>query len=82
MEVRRSNFLEHNFAPGFKVDLHHKDLGIALATGRTYGVPLPVTALVDQMLLGLKVKGQGALDHTALLTVIEEGAQHTIGAPE
>ena len=81
MEVRRSNFLEHNFAPGFKVDLHHKDLGIALATGRTYGVPLPVTALVDQMLLGLKVKGQGALDHTALLTVIEEGAQHTIGAP-
>ena len=41
-----------------------------------------LTALVDQMLLGLKVKGQGALDHTALLTVIEEGAQHTIGAPE
>ena len=80
MEVRRSNFLEHNFAPGFKVDLHHKDLGIALAAGRTYGVPLPVTALVDQMLLELKVKGRGALDHAALLTVIEEGAQHTIGA--
>jgi 2-hydroxy-3-oxopropionate reductase len=82
MEVRRSNFLEHNFAPGFKVDLHHKDLGIALAAGRTYGVPLPVTALVDQMLLELKVKGRGALDHAALLTLIEERAQHTIGAPE
>ncbi len=79
MEVRKSHFLEHNFAPGFKVDLHHKDLGIALAAGRTYGVPLPVTALVDQMLLELRTKGRGNLDHSALLTILEEGAQHVIG---
>ena len=79
MEVRGPNFLEHNFAPGFKVDLHHKDLGIALAAGREYGVPLPVTALVDQMLLSLRMNGRGGQDHSALLTVIEEGARHTIG---
>jgi 2-hydroxy-3-oxopropionate reductase len=79
MEVRRRNFLEHDFTPGFRVDLHHKDLGIALAAGREYGVPLPVTAILDQMLQALRMKGQGDQDHSALLTVIEDWAQHEIG---
>ena len=79
MEVRGPNFLEHNFQPGFKIALHQKDLGIALAAGRDYGVPLPVTAIVDQMLLALKVRGQGEQDHSALLTLIEDLAQHRIG---
>jgi 2-hydroxy-3-oxopropionate reductase len=79
MEVRRKNFLEHDFTPGFRVDLHHKDLGIALAAGREYGVPLPVTAILDQMLQALRMKGQGDQDHSALLTVIEDWAQHRIG---
>src|SRR5919201_3232648 len=69
MEVRGPNFLQHNFQPGFKIALHHKDLGIALAAGREYGVPLPVTALVDQMLQALKQRGQGEQDHSAVLTL-------------
>src|SRR5207249_9562548 len=40
MEVRGQGMLTHNFAPGFRVRLHHKDLGIALAAGRAYGTPL------------------------------------------
>jgi 2-hydroxy-3-oxopropionate reductase len=60
--------------------LHHKDLGIALSSGRSYGVPLPVTALVDQMLAALEVQGRGDLDHSALLTYIEDQANHHIGA--
>lgn len=79
MEVRGRNFLEHDFTPGFKVALHAKDLGIALATGREYGVPLPVTGLVDTMLRALQQRGQGEQDHSALLTVLEAAAQHTIG---
>jgi 2-hydroxy-3-oxopropionate reductase len=79
MVVRRESFLSHDFTPGFRVDLHHKDLGIALAAGREYGVGLPVTALVDQMLLWLRVHGHGGEDHSALLRVIEDWAQHTIG---
>jgi 2-hydroxy-3-oxopropionate reductase len=79
MEVRGPNFLQHNFQPGFKIALHHKDLGIALAAGREYGVPLPVTALVDQMLQALKLRGQGDQDHSAILTLIEDLAQHRIG---
>lgn len=72
MEVRGPNFLEHNFKPGFKIRLHSKDLGIALAAGREFGVALPVTAAVDQMLTALKTKGRGELDHSAILTLIED----------
>jgi 2-hydroxy-3-oxopropionate reductase len=81
MEMRGPNFLQHNFQPGFKIALHQKDLSIALAAGREYGVPLPVTAIVDQMLQALKVRGQGDQDHSALLTLIEDWAQHQIGEP-
>jgi 2-hydroxy-3-oxopropionate reductase len=81
MEVRGRNFLEHDFTPGFRVDLHHKDLGIALQTAREYGVALPNTAAVDQMLQALRSNGRGDRDHSALLTHIEDLAQHTIGAP-
>lgn len=71
MEVRRRNFLERDFRPGFKVELHHKDLGIALATAREAGAVLPVTAVVEQLLQSLRSRGRGAEDHTALLTVVE-----------
>ena len=78
MEVRRRNFLEHDFTPGFKLELHHKDLGIALRTARELGVYVPSTALVDQMLAELKAAGDGGLDHSALLKVIEQGSAHEI----
>lgn len=78
MEAKQANFLEHDFDPGFRVGLHHKDLGIALATAREAGVALPVTAIVDQMLQSLQVNGRGDQDHSALLTLIEETADHEI----
>ena len=79
MEVKREKFLSHTFEPGFRSELHHKDLGIALAAGREYGVVLPVTAIVDQMLLSMRRKGWGGEDHSALLRIIEDLSQHTIG---
>lgn len=81
MEVRRRNFLEHEFTPGFRVALHHKDLGIALEVARAYGVALPHTASVDQMLQALRSGGSGELDHSALLTVIERLAGAEIQPP-
>jgi 2-hydroxy-3-oxopropionate reductase len=80
MEMRGEGMLNHNFAPGFRIRLHHKDLGIALAAGRAFGVSLPVTALVDQMLGSLEVDGRGDLDHSALLTHLEDLADHRIGS--
>jgi 2-hydroxy-3-oxopropionate reductase len=79
MDQKRDKFLEHDFDPGFRIELHHKDLGIALATAREVGVPLPVTALVDQMLQELQAKGRGDLDHSAMLSVIEDAATYKIG---
>ena len=78
MEVRRRNFVEHDFTPGFKLELHHKDLGIALRTARELGVYVPTTALVDQMLAALRANGDGGLDHSALLKVIEQASAHQI----
>ena len=82
MEMRGRNFLEHDFTPGFRIELHHKDLGIALATAREYGVALPSTAAVNEMLQALRARGQGDRDHSALLTFVEDLARHRIGAPE
>jgi 2-hydroxy-3-oxopropionate reductase len=73
-EVKRDKLLGRDFEPGGKVEYHHKDLGIALAAGREYGVALPVTSLVDQMFGALEAKGRGAWDHSALITLLEEGS--------
>jgi 2-hydroxy-3-oxopropionate reductase len=74
LDVKGEKFLSHDFTPGGKVEYHRKDLGIALAAGREYGVTLPVTALVEQMFGVLEAKGRGGWDHSALLTLIEEGS--------
>jgi 2-hydroxy-3-oxopropionate reductase len=80
MDVRARNFLEHDFTPGFRVELHHKDLGIALQAARAAGVALPNTAAVNEMLQALRSRGLGDRDHSALLTHIETLANHTIQA--
>ena len=81
MEVRGRNFLERDFTPGFRVDLHHKDLGIALASARDCGAVLPLTAAVEQMLQSLRRNGHGAEDHTALLCAVESLSGHRIESP-
>ena len=80
MEMRRRNLLEHDFTPGFRIDLHHKDLNIALESGDAYGVPLPVTGLVQQYMRALRAKGHGGDDHSGLLRLVEELAEHRIGS--
>jgi 2-hydroxy-3-oxopropionate reductase len=79
MEVKKQKFLSHDFEPGGKVEFHLKDLGIALEAGKEYRVPLPVTAVVDQMFGALVAKGRSGWDHSAVLTLIEEWAGHEIG---
>jgi 2-hydroxy-3-oxopropionate reductase len=79
MEMRGPTMIEHNFQPCFRVNLHRKDLGIAMATGKEYEVPLPVSALVSQLYDALAIKGGGDLDHSALVTLFEDLAQHTVG---
>ena len=79
MELRRDKFLDHAFTPGFRVDLHHKDLDIALRGGGQANVPLPLTALTQQLFRQVRAAGHGGEDHTALLLAIEALAGHRIG---
>jgi 2-hydroxy-3-oxopropionate reductase len=80
LELKGATMIAHQFQPGFRVDLHRKDLGIALATGKERGVPMPVSAVVSQLFDALSAAGKGDLDHSSLITVIEDLARITIGA--
>ncbi|MFG3541643.1 2-hydroxy-3-oxopropionate reductase [Streptomyces clavifer] len=74
---KKDNFLKRDFAPGFRIDLHHKDMGIVTDAARTVGAALPVGAVVAQLVASLRAQGDGGLDHSALLRSVERlsGAQ-------
>ncbi|MCX5460201.1 2-hydroxy-3-oxopropionate reductase [Streptomyces albidoflavus] len=68
---KKDNFLRRDFAPGFRIDLHHKDMGIVTDAARTVGAALPVGAAVAQLVASLRAQGDGGLDHSALLRGVE-----------
>lgn len=76
MEAKAPLMLDRKFDPGFRIDLHIKDLTNALETSHGIGVPLPLTASVLEMMHALKVDGLGTADHSALLQYYEKLA-HT-----
>jgi 2-hydroxy-3-oxopropionate reductase len=74
LEAHGQKMLDRNFKPGFRIRLHEKDMKIALAAGFEYGVPLMVTGQVAQMMNAMKSMGQGDLDHSGLVKLIEDMA--------
>lgn len=76
MDARGSKVIKGDFQPGFKSRFHFKDLNIILKTGEEFNVPLPVTTTVHKLFAQLLEAGGGDLDHTALITVLEEMAKH------
>ena len=72
LEQKRSNYLANAYTPGFKIDLHYKDLGLIMESARALGVPLPTTAVVQELFNALRVKGRGGLDHSAVITLLED----------
>lgn len=79
MEMRGATMAAHEFEPGFRVNLHRKDLGIIADAGKTYNVPLPVTSIVSQLFESVAAAGNGDLDHSAVITAIEDLAHHKVG---
>jgi 2-hydroxy-3-oxopropionate reductase len=71
LELKRESMVAREFSPGFRIDLHHKDMGIALAAARAAEVALPMTGLTAQLMAAARAQGYGPLDHSALLKVIE-----------
>ena len=78
MDAKAPMMIEGNFAPGFRINLHRKDLNNALITAGELGVPLPVTGLVMQMVGALINDGKGDADHSAIATFIEDMAKTRI----
>jgi 2-hydroxy-3-oxopropionate reductase len=73
--------IARNFKPGFKIQLHQKDLRNALQTAEANRMFLPVTALVQQMLLSLMGDGKGDLDHSAIATFVENLSRVEVKRP-
>ncbi len=73
--------IARNFKPGFKINLHQKDLRNALKTAEVNNVCLPLTAQVQQMLSSLIANGKGELDHSAIATFVETASHVEIKVP-
>jgi 2-hydroxy-3-oxopropionate reductase len=71
LEQKRANMLDRSFNPGFRIDLHHKDMGIVTSAAREAGVVLPLGAIVAQLMASARACGDGGLDHSALLRGVE-----------
>ena len=71
LDLKRDSMIAREFAPGFRIDLHHKDMGIVLAAARQAGVSLPMAGLTAQLVAAARAMGYGSLDHSALLKVVE-----------
>lgn len=71
LERKRRSMVAREFAPGFRIDLHHKDMGIVTDAARQAGVALPTAALTASLIAAGRAQGYGSLDHSALLKVIE-----------
>jgi 2-hydroxy-3-oxopropionate reductase len=77
LEVHGERMIKRTFQPGFRVELHQKDLNIALAGARALHAALPNTATAQQLLSTL----DGKLDHSSLVQALEKLAGHELGAP-
>lgn len=80
LENRGERIVNRDFTAGFRSRLHYKDLRIAVAAGQAYEVALPVTALVHEMFKQMTLCGRGDLDHSGLITLIEDLSQIQVKA--
>ena len=71
LDQKGEKMLTRSFEPGFRIELHHKDLGIVTSAAREAGVVIPVGAILAQLMASAKAVGDGALDHSALLRGVE-----------
>lgn len=72
MDVRGPKIIRGEFEPGFKSKFHYKDLNIILETARHLQVPLPASALAHELFTAMLAAGRGDLDHSAVITVLED----------
>jgi len=79
LEVHGERMVKRTFNPGFRIELHQKDLNLALSTGRALGVSLPNTATAQELFNACAANGGAALDHSALVQALEKLANFQVG---
>ncbi len=72
LQRKSGNMLGRSFAPGFRLDLFHKDMGIIQAAAREKGVTVLLGSLVAQIIASLVARGDGNLDHSAMIRIVDE----------
>lgn len=72
LDRKAAGMIAGDYQPGFRVDLHHKDLGIVTSAAREAGVAIPLGAVVAQLMGALRAQGHGDLDHSALRLLVEQ----------
>jgi 2-hydroxy-3-oxopropionate reductase len=79
LEVHGERLLKRNFAPGFRIELHQKDLSLALDGAKSLGVSLPNTATCQELFNACVANGFGRSDHSAMVRALELMANFTVG---
>lgn len=78
LEVHGERMLNRTFDPGFRIGLHQKDLGLALAGARSVGMSLPSTALAQELFNACAARGGAGWDHSAMIVALEALADHRL----
>jgi len=81
LDQKSEKILSGDFAPGFKIDLHSKDLNLIQDAARSVGVPIPTAAFVEQLFAALRVRGRGGMDHSGVITFFEDLAGVQVRKP-
>jgi len=81
LDQKSEKILTGDFAPGFKIDLHSKDLNLIQDAARSVGVPIPTAAFVEQLFAALRVRGRGGMDHSGVITFFEDLAGVQVRKP-
>jgi 2-hydroxy-3-oxopropionate reductase len=79
LEVHGERMIKRNFAPGFRIELHQKDLNLALSGARALHLSLPNTATCQELFNAAYANGGKAWDHSGMVRVLEQLAGHEIG---
>jgi 2-hydroxy-3-oxopropionate reductase len=82
LEVHGKRMLDRSFDPGFRIELHQKDLGLALAGARQLGLSLPNTATAQELFNACAAHGGRAWDHSAMIRALELMAGFEVQAPQ
>ena len=79
LEVHGERMVKRTFDPGFRIELHQKDLGLALSNARQMGVSLPNTATAQELFNACSALGGGGWDHSGIVRALERMANHEVG---